>query len=281
MDNTIKKLSEQIYSQISKRVLHRKKKAKKQRFKITDANNVQLLSNIMHNKRVKNRNPYLLNDKITYDIVTNLNFSSAYELIWGSEDELSSNLDAILETGINILMDTQVALIDNCLYEYLPYCKAAAQYENAIDPMKPEIETMGELQRQAIMYLVYHLHSEASKMHFEFFKDKGTKKLDKNLTIFIQDYLPKLLEHLLNDTNYNGKRVYDLISSIVNYEKENLYEDISHGPEWFAHQPLSNSERPMMDVRNDVIEAGDKYIDTIIDERKEIDPFFMDYPFFM
>lgn len=279
MDNTIKKLSEQIYSQISKRVLHRKKKAKKQRFKITDANNVQLLSNIMHNKRVKSRNPYLLNDKITYDIVTNLNFSSAYELIWGSEDELSSNLDVILEIGINILRDTQVALIDNCLYEYLPYCKAAAQYENAIDPMKPEIETMGELQQQAIMYLVYHLHSEASKMHFEFFKDKGTKKLDKNLTIFIQDYLPKLLEHLLNDTNYNGKRVYDLISSIVNYEKENLYEDISHGPEWFAYQLLSNSERPMMDVRNDVIEAGDKYIDTIIDEQKEIDPFFMDPKF--
>lgn len=281
MDNTIKELSEQIYSQISKRVLNRKKKAKKQRFKITDANNVQLLSNIMHNKRVKNRNPYLLNDKLTYDIVTNLNFSSAYELIWGSEDELPSNLDAILETGINILMDTQAALINNCLYEYLPYCKAAAQYENAIDPMKPEIETMGELQQEAIMYLVYHLHSDASKLHLKFFKDKGTKKLDKNLNIFIQDYLPKLLEHLLNDTNYNGKRVYDLISSIVNYEKENLYEDISHGPEWFAHKPLSNSERPMMDVRNDVIEAGDKYIDTIIDEQKEIDPFFMDYPFFM
>lgn len=281
MAYTIQELSKQIYCKISQRILRRKEETKKQRLKITDANNVQLLSNIMHNKRIKSRNPYLLNDGITYDIVKNLNFSSAYELIWGSEDELSSNLDAILETGINILMENQFTLIDNCLYEYLPYCKAAAQYENAIDPMKPEIDTMGELQQQAIMYLVYHLHSETSKMHFEFFKDKGTKKLDKNLTIFIQDYLPKLLEHLLNDTNYNGKRVYDLISSIVNYERENLYENISHGSEWFAHQPLSNSERPMMDVRKDVIEAGDKYIDTIIDEQKEIDPFFMDYPFFM
>lgn len=86
---------------------------------------------------------------------------------------------------------------------------------------------------------------------------------------------------MLNDTNNNGKRVYDLISAIVNYERENLYEDTSHGPEWFAHQPLSNFERPMMDIRNDVIEAGNKYIDTIIDKQKETDSFFIDHPFFM
>lgn len=281
MAYTIQNLSEQIYSRIGQRILCKKAVDKKRRFQITDANNVQLLSNIMHNKRIKNRNPYLLNDKITYDIVTNLHFSSSYELIWGSNEELSSILDAILETGIHILMESQFALIQKCLYEYLPYCKTAAQYEYAIDPMKPKNEIMGENQQAAITYLVYHLHDEASKAHWKFFKDKGTKKLDKNLTIFIQNYLPNLLTQLLSDTNNNGQRVYNLISSIVKYERESIYEDASHGPEWFVHQPLSNSEGPMMNVRKKVIKTGEKYIDAIINEQIEMDPFFIDYPLFM
>ena len=47
------------------------------------------------------------------------------------------------------------------------------------------------------------------------------------------------------------------------------------------HQPLTISERPLTEVREEVIEAGNKYIDTIVNEQKELDPFYLDNPFYL
>ena len=92
MNKLIDELTEEIYQNIARRVLIRKKKLNMKRFQITDQNSVPLLSNVMHNKRIHNRNPYLLNSKITFDIVSKLKFKSSYELIWGENSELDSML---------------------------------------------------------------------------------------------------------------------------------------------------------------------------------------------
>lgn len=47
-----------------------------------------------------------------------------------------------------------------------------------------------------------------------------------------------------------------------------------HGPEWYAHQPLTNSEKPVADIRNEVTDAGEKYIDALVNEQIEMDDFF-------
>ena len=98
--------------------------------------------------------------------------------------------------------------------------------------------------------------------------------MDKQLTIFINSTLPPLLQDFLNETGHEGKKAYDLMTSIIEYENEDVFENISHGPEWYAHQPLTNSEKPIADVRQSIIAAGDKYINAIVNAQKELDPFF-------
>ena len=61
VEMAINSLTDEIYKKIAARILERKNKLGKTRKQITDQNSMYLLSNIMHNKRVKNRNPYLLN----------------------------------------------------------------------------------------------------------------------------------------------------------------------------------------------------------------------------
>lgn len=75
-----------IYANIGKRISKQKKRLGKTRDDIYS--DVELLSNIMNNHRIRNRNPYLLTNAATQNIVKNLNFSSTYQLIWGKDDDL-------------------------------------------------------------------------------------------------------------------------------------------------------------------------------------------------
>lgn len=274
MVDTINNYVENIFETISKRILDRKNKLGKTRTDITNDDNVQLLSNIMHNKRLTKRNPYLLNDSITYDIVKNLNFNSSYELIWGKGNKLDQILKDLFYIGINLLEHSDPDLIEYCYYEYLPYTKEAAIFDSSTGSLQTDIETVGTQQQFAKEYLYFELSDKWEERHYSFFKDKGTKKLDKLLNDFLSSTLRSSLQEFLNETNHNGQNTYDLMSSIIGYENEDEFESIAHGPEWFAHQPLTNSEKPIAEVRQSIIEAGEKYINTIVNAQKETDPFF-------
>ncbi|WP_283588994.1 MULTISPECIES: hypothetical protein [Lactobacillaceae] len=283
MNKLIDELTEEIYQNIARRVLIRKKKLNMKRFQITDQNSVPLLSNVMHNKRIHNRNPYLLNSKITFDIVSKLKFKSSYELIWGENSELDSMLRNIFNIGLEILQnqtDKNSELIENCYLEYLPYAKASAAYENAFQPFKPDIEDVVEAQDIAEAHLYYGVLEDLRISHKRYFNDKETKKLSKNISEFINNEIPQLLHQYLKENDNQGHRAYRIMSEIMSYESENEFDSISHGPEWYAHQPLTaNTERPLMDLRQEVVDAGNKYIDTIINEQKECDPFYKDYDY--
>lgn len=239
-----------------------------------------MLSNVMHNRIYEKQNPYLLNSKTTYDIVTNLNFKSSYDLIWGEDKELDSILKAVFQYGLNHLQATKNIkgeLIENCLLEYLPYAKLAAELKYAFEPFKPDKSLVSFNHTIAIEYLYYGISEDFKKEHENFFENKETKKLPQNINKFVETSIPKLLQKYLNDTNNQGKRAYKIMSEILSYESKNEFDSISHGPEWYSHQPLTNNERTLMDVREEVIEAGNNYIDTIVNEQKELDPFFLDY----
>ena len=165
-------------------------------------------------------------------------------------------------------------LVKQCRYEYLPYCKIAAEFEYAIAPNKPEVEDAGKVQNQANYYLYFKIKDAWQLKHKQFFYNKGTKKLDNQIIDFITTQFPKLLNKFLDDNNHYGLSTYNLISTIIQNENLTDYEEMSHGPEWYAHQPLTNSERPVADVRNEVADAGEKYINTIVNEQREMDDFF-------
>jgi hypothetical protein len=272
MSDNIQELTESIYSLISRRILQKKKQLKKTRFQISP-DNEQLLSNVMHNKRIKSRNPYLLNSQIIHDVVDNLNFSSVYELIWGTENDLDPLLRSLFSIGMDLLSKSNNDLIEQSCYEYLPYTRIVAKYDHS-KFQDIDVTDVGAEWQSAKWYLYYELSDKWKEQHHSFFQDKGTKKLDKQLTIFINTELLSLLQDFLNETSHEGKKAYDLMTSIIEYENEDVFESISHGPEWYAHQPLTNSEKPIADVRQSIIDAGDNYINTMVNAQKELDPFF-------
>lgn len=281
MSNTINELTDQLYKNISLRILNKKTKLKKKRYQITDDNNIQLLSNIMHNKRIPNRNPYLLNHKIICDLISTLNFKSSYYLIWGENEELDLSLRSLFEYSLNFLQEvdnSNETLIENCLLEYLPYAKLSAELNYSLEPIKPDTSDVEYANNVAVEHLYYGISNSLKDEHKKFFE---TKKLPQNIIKFISKIIPQLLNQYLNDRDNQGQRAYSIMSKIINYESENEFDNISHGPEWYPYQPLSNTGRPLMEVRQDVIDAGNKYIDQIINEQKETDPFYLYYPNFI
>lgn len=272
--NKIDQIVELIFNNISTRVTNRKKQLKKTRSDITNESNVQLLSSIMNNQRVPSRNPYLLNASITDDIVSNLNFYSSYELIWGDHSDLDILLKQIFYAGISLLKQNN--LIEECRLTYLPYAKASAKFNFANELEKPDLETLVEEQEYASEYVFFYINDKLKEEHKNFFSKSGTKKINKQLFNFINTTFPRLFSNFLSETNHQGKQVYELMSSIIKYENEDIFESIAHGPEWFQHEPLTNSEIPLSDVRKNIINTGEKYIDALLNEQFETDYFFND-----
>ncbi|MBD8088167.1 hypothetical protein HUK49_09660 [Limosilactobacillus sp. c11Ua_112_M] len=272
--NKIDQIVELIFNNISTRVTNRKKQLKKTRSDITNESNVQLLSSIMNNQRVPSRNPYLLNASITDDIVSNLNFHSSYELIWGDHSDLDILLKQIFYAGISLLKQNN--LIEECRLTYLPYAKASAKFNFANELEKPDLETLVEEQEYASEYVFFYINDKLKEEHKNFFSKSGTKKINKQLFNFINTTFPRLFSNFLSETNHQGKQVYELMSSIIKYENEDIFESIAHGPEWFQHEPLTNSEIPLSDVRKNIINTGEKYIDALLNEQFETDYFFND-----
>lgn len=275
-EKEINQIMELIFNNISTRVANRKKQLKKTRSDITSESSIQLLSSIMNNQRIPNRNPYLLNASITDDIVSNLNFHSSYELIWGDHSDLDTLLKQIFYAGISLVEQNNYNLIEECRLTYLPYAEASAKFNFATELEKPDLEDLSGEQYHASEYVFFYINDNLKEEHKNFFSKSGTKKINKQLFNFINTTFPKLLSSFLSETNHQGKQVYDLMSSIIKYENEDIFESIAYGPEWFQHEPLTNSKIPLSDVRKNIINTGEKYIDAILNEQFETDSFFND-----
>lgn len=280
VETAINSLTDEIYKEIADRILERKNKLGKTREQITDDNSVQLLSNIMHNKRVKNRNPYLLNNKMSGDIVKNLNFNSSYELVWGNNKDLEVIMEKLYKLSLKYLQnknDTNKKLVEKSLLNYFPYAKLVAEYNYAIEPLKPEIEDLALAHNMAIKHLYFEINYIFQREHKKYFQDKVTRNLPTTLVKFITKIVPNILMDYLK-SHGEGQTIYELISKIVSYENEKINEEMANGPEWFEHQPLSYSERPITEIRQEIINTGQAYIDAIINSQADTDPFYDDYP---
>ena len=280
VETDINSLTDEIYKKIADRILERKNKLGKTREQITDDNSVQLLSNIMHNKRVKNRNPYLLNNKMSGDIVKNLNFNSSYELVWGNSKDLEAIMEKLYKLSLKYLQnknDTNKKLVEKSLLNYFPYAKLVAEYNYAIEPLKPEVDDLALAHNMAIKHLYFEIDYIFQREHKKYFQDKATRNLPTTLVKFITKIVPNILMDYLKSHD-EGQTIYELISKIVYYESKDINEKMANGPEWFEHQPLSHSEIPIAEIRQEIINTGQAYIDAIVNGQAETDPFYNDYP---
>lgn len=285
MNNNFNKLTNLIYSNIGKRIKAKKKISGKKRYEIYS--NVELLSNIINNHRIKSRNPYLLTNSATDDIVKNLNFSSNYQLIWGENDELDSILHETFFTGLNYINSFSDpanknlkhinSLLDACLKDYLPFALCLAQSElgkikDIPEPLAEPIDDLFEKLTLAEEHLYWYVKYEFAEMHLKYFKDMYIKKIDQKLAEFYIQELPKLFKNYLNNTDYAGQKAYNIMTDIFNYEISS-FEDSFQSAEWLAHQPVTPSGRPISEIREKIIDAGNAYISVLIDAQKESEDF--------
>ena len=287
MNNNFNKLTNLIYSNIGKRIKAKKKISGKKRYEIYS--NVELLSNIINNHRIKSRNPYLLTNSATDDIVKNLNFSSNYQLIWGENDDLNSILRETFFTGLNYINSFYNStnkslkhingLLDACLKDYLPFALYLAKSElgeikDIPDPLIEPIDDLDEKLSLAKEHLYWNLKYDFAEMHLKYFKDMYIKKIDQKLSEFYIQELPKLFKNYLNNTDYAGKKAYNIMTDIFNYEISS-FEESFQSTEWLMHQPVTPSGKPMSEIRERIIDAGNAYISVLINAQKESE----DFPF--
>lgn len=268
MNELPSELFEKIYIMLSNRISTKKKVHGKTMEQITDLNSIPLLSSAMHNKRLPSRNPYLLNNKLIYDLVNNLDFDSEYELIWGSDMELDEILRDIFFTGSFYLIDTESEyeqLINNCMYSYFPYAKYMAKKKSTIWVQKKSeyLNEKMKMQRLALEYIFFYIKDELKVSHKKFFFEKGIKKINNTLKEYVTTEIPKLLDNYSID--HKGVETFNAIKNVYKYESEEEFESIM--------VELSN-ESQYTHARKEIIEAGENYINTILKLQERFDPFY-------
>lgn len=264
MQTEIDELVQEIYKTISSKIASKKNALQLPASAITE--NKKLLYNVIKNKIVPGRNTYLLIPSLTLDIVKNLHFSSEYDLIWTDQDFYK-----LFTIGIKFL-ETQKQysdLIEYCLMDFFPYANLEAQYEINIEPKKPDTDEVAFAESEAIHRLYLLNENHFLVIHKAFFKEKGTSKLNKNLILFFTACLPNLLQQFLKENDFLGKKTFDLISLILKYEKESDVESLIYSSEWQAHQPIAPNGRPISEIRQEVIDSGKNYINTIVNAQEE------------
>ena len=91
----INDISSEVYIKISERLKAKKKKLKLTREQIFFFV-IPLVSRALNNRRIKNKNPYLLTPTLADAVVKIMKFKSTYELVWGEKEERQKLLEHFL-----------------------------------------------------------------------------------------------------------------------------------------------------------------------------------------
>ena len=126
---------ELIYEVIATRIKTKKDILKLTNKEIITYGDDALVSHIIKNKRLSNKNPYLIPKGKVADIVDNLKFDSEKDLLWGTDEEIKHYLKYFFLLLITealegtFLSESEKKVIDNKLRDYLPYALTAFYYE--------------------------------------------------------------------------------------------------------------------------------------------------------
>ncbi|KXU01361.1 hypothetical protein SCODD09_01384 [Streptococcus constellatus] len=232
MNPTIEKITDDIYKGIAIRVKIAKNKMKLSRVRIMPFD-PGLVSNITNNRKEKVKNPYLLTPGATSDIIKNLRFKDQYALIWGEEDELDYNLKLIFYYGLQYLKEIEPKLIEDCLLGYFPFAKYKAYADYIADfelfcrylpdeNRQSFLDTdVNQLEGKAVDRIYWQVQEKFKQRHYDFFNEKYTTKIDKELEKFITTELQSLLKELTKFKR--GRVLYTFTMDLLNdFEFEKL-----------------------------------------------------------
>lgn len=285
MDNEIiNDMSEEIYKQISEWLKAKKKELKLTREQIFDSD-IPLVSRVLNNKRIKNKNPYLLTPTLSDLIVKNMNFKSTYELVWGEKmNQRNELLNHFFTTGIKYLIQAHDQVVNKALFNDFDYAYSKAMYDyivpNATTDVHEIIHRYEFQKNNAIYNFVEKYLKELSKIHRQFFKDKITTKLDKNIKLF---YDTVFLKYITNHFSQQGLNFYNLIIQVLVFQEKPLKafsSEIENNP-YFMNEDIdklpleqqikalggTDETSDMESAVNKVVLLGEKFIDSILENQ--------------
>lgn len=266
--HTQKLLAKIIYPRISERIKKERKKEGKKLFQVSC--NSSLLSAVIHGKRDKHKNPYLLTASIVQDIHNNLNFSSEYAVIWGEENERKEYFFEIFKDFITSIFKTDSKEIENLLFNDFEYAKARINLDNLKenynrnnDPIFAEFELLDDeknkldnlekeylKKRKAAIKRLWEINKKSFLTeHEEFFTNEYATHINKKLEKFYKQYLPKLVANTHKYDNNLGTAIFTLMKDTSTRKKDN---DILQGDHYLFSSDYNSK---------DTIEAHQKYLD--------------------
>lgn len=281
----INDISEEIYKQISERLKAKKKELKLTREQIFDSD-IPLVSRVLNNKRIKKKNPYLLTPTLSDLIVKNMNFKSIYELVWGEKmDQRNKLLHHFFTAGIKYLVQTHEQVVNRTLFNDFDYVYSKAMYDYIVPSSTTDVHEIihrYEFEKDKAIYnFVEKNLKKLSEIHRQFFEDKITTKLDKNIKLF---YATVFLRYVKNHSSQQGLNFYNLIIQVLVFQEKPLKafnSEIEKNP-YFMNEDIDklSSEQQIkalggIDETNDmessinkVVSLGEKFIDSILDNQK-------------
>ncbi|MBW8036963.1 hypothetical protein E0700_01205 [Lactobacillus helveticus] len=286
MDNEIiNNMSLKVYNQISERLKIKKKKLKFTREQIFESD-IPLVSRVLNNRRVKNKNPYLLTPTLADSIVKKMNFKSTYELVWGENTEQREEfLECFFINGLEYLAQVHADIVNDALVNYFDYAYSKAMYDHIVSFVTTdvhEIITRYNFDKNHAIYDFVEKNLEALiRLHKQFFKNKVTTKLVKNIQLF---YDTVFLKYVRNKQSEQGLNFYNLVLQVLIFEEkpltifdeqieENKYfknENIDELPFDEQIEALGGKQEPneMENAVNKVVLKGKKFIDSILDNQQ-------------
>ncbi|MGT2625302.1 hypothetical protein [Streptococcus thoraltensis] len=257
-------IMEHVFTMISQRVSERKIAMKLRRVDISpSASGEQLISYIVNNRIIEDKNPYLLTPNIADDIVESLGFENVFSLIWGDKETRESYFFYLFYKGMEYLDESAPDVVNDCLLDYLPYARARAysdldkEYFNQLSEQlaSPYFDKKAfKKSRDLAIARLYILYKNRFMLeHAHFFVTKYTTRLNDELKDFFEDNLYKMLSEFSQTSK--GKRTYLLIKEILEQSHEHLQWSLS------GSQSIYQDDNVIFDV-----DDFSDDIDTSIDE---------------
>lgn len=260
-----------IFSGISERV-KKLKKAGIVNYKNID--NFSLIYKIIKNEPDKKKNKYLLTPQLAEQIVENTkNQYDSYELVWG-KDSKSDLFHYLFVEGIKYLSLNQRGdeVVDTALKDDFAFAVAVGQDPNCVINSNRKYSN---LKQEATNRLYKILQEPFYQLHQDFFKNKITTKIDKELRLFYLKF-QKLIEAYNSDRQYRGIQIENLAKSITQtlplVFSDNLEDILSLDKVKilnFENNDVNNNALNISDSKEKINKTANELLELLIKEQKQ------------
>lgn len=277
-----------VYEMISKRICFKRKRLGKKNVDILPGE-ANLMSAFANNRRDEKKNKYLIPANTTRSgepknyistLVSNLEFDSANDLLWGNPKEIKAYAGKLFACIVNDAFDDEdkktVAEIERVLQDYIPY--AIDKYYLGIDfqiwdtsrekIIYPADDSMKKSKQEAVCRLYQQISGPFYDILKDFlYKRENTLKLDKAFSIFLKEEMLPLIKGSVLDVsvgNEVNKILFQENDYIVLLAEQAIaeFEGLESGEE-------RGHMRPNRELMEDIFATKRKYVEALCSVQKK------------